>query len=159
MEKATTTAKTMSIQNQLNQKLSKEDTCSRQGPAGIRLTYVESWKVIQNANRIFGFDGWSCSIIDLSLDFLDERQGKFHVSYSCVVRITLRESGTFHEDCGSGTGDSTNKATAIESAKKEAVSDARKRALRLFGDALGNCLYDKNYLKEIKKPAAVLLLK
>jgi len=153
------TMKTQSIQEKLNQKVSKEDTSTRQGPAGIRLTYLESWKVIQSANQIFGYNGWSCAIIDLSLDFCDEKNGKFHVSYSCVVRVTIKESETFHEDIGSGTGDSSNKATAIESAKKEAVSDARKRALRIFGDALGNCLYDKNYVKEMKKPPFVPLIK
>jgi hypothetical protein len=30
------------------------------------------------------------------------------------------------------------------------VSDARKRALRLFGNALGNCLYDKQHLQKLK---------
>ena len=35
--------------------------------------------------------------------------------------------------------------------EQEAVSDARKRALRLFGNALGNCLYDKQHLQVLKK--------
>jgi hypothetical protein len=39
--------------------------------------------------------------------------------------------------------------TAIENAKKEAVSDARKRALRIFGNALGNCIYDKEHIKKV----------
>ncbi len=42
------------------------------------------------------------------------------------------------------------KAAALEKAKKEAISDARKRALRLFGNGLGNCVYDKEYLKQMK---------
>jgi recombination DNA repair RAD52 pathway protein len=29
------------------------------------------------------------------------------------------------------------------------VSDALKRALRLFGNGLGNCIYDKDYTKDI----------
>lgn len=36
-------------------------------------------------------------------------------------------------------------------AKKEAVTDAVKRTLRSFGNVLGNCLYDKEYTKEIEK--------
>jgi hypothetical protein len=36
-------------------------------------------------------------------------------------------------------------------AKKEAVTDATKRALRTFGNVLGNCLYDKEYTKEVVK--------
>ena len=38
----------------------------------------------------------------------------------------------------------------LTQAKKTAVTDATKRALRLFGDLLGNCLYDKNYLSKLK---------
>jgi hypothetical protein len=40
---------------------------------------------------------------------------------------------------------------AFEKAKKEAVTDGLKRALKAFGNAMGNCLYDKNYLKKIQK--------
>ncbi|KAJ1551995.1 DNA repair protein rad52, partial [Cladochytrium tenue] len=40
-------------------------------------------------------------------------------------------------------------------AKKEAVTDAVKRALKSFGNVLGNCVYDKNSLKILAKmPAA-----
>ena len=35
--------------------------------------------------------------------------------------------------------------------KKEGTTDALKRALRNFGNVLGNCLYDKQYLKEVSK--------
>lgn len=40
---------------------------------------------------------------------------------------------------------------AFEKAKKEAVTDGLKRALKAFGNATGNCLYDKNYLKKIQR--------
>lgn len=43
------------------------------------------------------------------------------------------------------------KAAAFEKAKKEAATDAMKRALRTFGNVLGNCLYDKDYLQRIAK--------
>ena len=35
--------------------------------------------------------------------------------------------------------------------KKEAVTDALKRALRNFGNLLGNCLYDKSFVNEVIK--------
>jgi hypothetical protein len=38
--------------------------------------------------------------------------------------------------------------------KKEAVTDALKRSLRLFGSLLGNCLYDKHYVGEVAKMKA-----
>ncbi|XP_064632892.1 uncharacterized protein LOC135491140 isoform X2 [Lineus longissimus] len=44
-----------------------------------------------------------------------------------------------------------SKALSLEKARKEAVTDGLKRALKSFGNALGNCLGDKNYLKSINK--------
>lgn len=38
--------------------------------------------------------------------------------------------------------------------KKEAVTDGLKRALRTFGNLLGNCIYDKHYLEDIAKVKA-----
>jgi len=35
--------------------------------------------------------------------------------------------------------------------KKEAVTDGLKRALRNFGNLMGNCLYDKAYTQEVVK--------
>jgi len=71
------------------------------------------------------------------------------VGVTAVVKVTLKD-GTSHEDVGYGLAENPRKGIAIENAKKEAVTDARKRALRLFGNALGNCIYDKSHLKRIK---------
>lgn len=46
---------------------------------------------------------------------------------------------------------SKGKAPAFEKAKKEATTDALKRALRNFGNVLGNCIYDKEYLAKVTK--------
>lgn len=43
------------------------------------------------------------------------------------------------------------KAAAFEKAKKEGTTDALKRALRNFGNILGNCIYDKEYLAKVTK--------
>ena len=83
---------------------------------------------------------------------IEEDKGRFSVGVTAVVRVTLKD-GTFHEDVGYGTAENPKRGPAIEKAKKEAVSDARKRCLRLYGDALGNCLYDKSHLKRIKSSA------
>ena len=39
---------------------------------------------------------------------------------------------------------------ALEKAKKEAVTDGLKRALRLFGNRLGGTIYDKKYLRDVQ---------
>jgi DNA repair and recombination protein RAD52 len=70
--------------------------------------------------------------------------GKITLGLSTIVRVTLRD-GTYHEDIGYGHIENCKgKAAAFEKAKKEAVTDAMKRALRNFGNVLGNCLYDKD---------------
>jgi len=107
--------------------------------------------VIELANQIFGFNGWSSSVVDITPDYIEEsNKGRFTVGVTAVVKVMLKD-GTFHEDVGFGMSEHPKKGSAIENAKKEAVSDARKRALRLFGNALGNCLYDKQHLQVLKK--------
>lgn len=55
------------------------------------------------------------------------------------------------QDIGYGNVEnSKGKAAAFEQAKKGAATDGLKRALRTFGNVLGNCLYDKTYLNKIQ---------
>jgi len=82
-------------------------------------------------------------------DFTSENNGKHTVCVTAIVRVQLKD-GAYHEDVGCGLADNRNKGGALEKAKKEAVTDATKRALRLFGDALGNSLYDKKHVQNLK---------
>ncbi|KAL4263815.1 RAD52 family protein [Pleurotus pulmonarius] len=79
-------------------------------------------------------------------------EGRRHnVGVTAIVRVTLRD-GVFHEDVGYGVVENAkSKGAALDKCKKEAVTDAIKRALRNFGNLLGNCLYDKAYTQEIVK--------
>jgi DNA repair and recombination protein RAD52 len=89
----------------------------------------------------------------VQIDFVDENttNGKITLGLSTIVRVTLRD-GTYHEDIGYGHIENCKgKAAAFEKAKKEAATDAMKRALRNFGNVLGNCLYDKDYLQKVTK--------
>jgi len=86
---------------------------------------------------------------------MDEADGKVTLGISCTVRVSLRD-GTFHEDIGYGTSENQRlKAAAFEKARKEAVTDGIKRALRYFGNCLGNCTYDKAYLKALQRMPVV----
>jgi DNA recombination protein Rad52 len=70
---------------------------------------------------------------------------RFSCGCYAVVRVSY-VGGNSHEDIG--YGEATNQQTeagAFELALKGAVSDGCKRALRIFGSAVGNCLYDRNY--------------
>lgn len=69
-----------------------------------------------------------------------EQQGEHWVyGVFAIVRVQLK-SGAAHDDVGCGSGRDKDRMKAMEAAKKGAVTDARKRALRCFGELLGNSL-------------------
>lgn len=151
-EKKPLVAKTREdIQAKLDKKLGPEYISKRVGFGSSRVAYIEGWRAINLANQIFGYNGWSTEVKNVIIDFLDERQGKYCIGCTAIVRVTL-DNGTYREDIGYGTVENERrKAAAFERAKKSAVTDALKRSLRSFGNALGNCLYDKDFLSKIDK--------
>ncbi|CAI5745679.1 unnamed protein product [Peronospora destructor] len=118
------------------------------GPGGRNLRYRESCKVIELANRAFGFNGWSCHIVECKEEFKEKKGDRWSIAYSSLVRIELKD-GMSHEDVGFGSSDGQRDlGAALEQAKKaRSISDARKRALRLFGEYLGNSCYDREHIK------------
>ncbi|KAI6352584.1 DNA repair and recombination protein rhm52 [Pyricularia grisea] len=141
------------LQTRLERQLGPEYLSARAGPSGQKVHYVAAEKVIGLANEVFGFNGWSSSIQNIQVDFVDEHPQTLKISLGLhvVVRVTLRD-GTFHEDIGYGHIENCKgKAMAFEKAKKEGTTDALKRALRNFGNVLGNCVYDKAYLAKVTK--------
>ncbi|KAG6974389.1 hypothetical protein JG688_00003109, partial [Phytophthora aleatoria] len=142
----------------LHQKLGKDSLARRPGPGGRKLTYIESCKAIELANRAFGFNGWSCHIVECKEEYKEKKGDRWSIGYSSLVRIELKD-GTSHEDVGFGTSDGQRDlGAALEQAKKASISDARKRALRLFGEYLGNSCYDKDHIKDVNsnRPMAPL---
>ncbi|KAG2375319.1 hypothetical protein C9374_009942 [Naegleria lovaniensis] len=141
------------LQRELLKKLDSDSISKRPGPNGRDVHYVETWRAIELANLIFGFNGWSSSIMEINNDYIEETaQGKFNCGVSAIVRVSLKD-GSFHEDIGYGTSDNQKcKGAAYEQAKKSAVSDGLKRALKNFGNALGLTIYDREHIKQISKP-------
>lgn len=141
------------LQSRLEKQLGPEYISSRPGPGGQKVHYITGEKCIQLANEVFGFNGWSSSIMQIQVDYVDEDPvtRKVSLGLSVIVRVTLRD-GTYHEDIGYGEMDNCRgKGAAFHKAKKEATTDALKRALRNFGNVLGNCIYDKTYLTKVMK--------
>ncbi|KAJ5326004.1 uncharacterized protein N7506_009106 [Penicillium brevicompactum] len=144
------------LQARLDKKLGPEYISARPGAAGQKVHYLSADKCINLANEVFGFNGWSSSIQTIQIDFVEENQntGKISLGLSVIMRVTLRD-GTFHEDIGYGHIENCKgKAAAFEKAKKEGTTDALKRALRNFGNVLGNCIYDKDYVSKVTKVKA-----
>ncbi|KAL1302147.1 hypothetical protein AAFC00_002580 [Neodothiora populina] len=140
------------LQSRLDKQLGPEYISTRPGAGGGKVHYLAAEKVINLANEVFGFNGWSSEIKNVQIDFVDESSsGKISLGLSVISRVTLKD-GAFHEDVGYGHIENCKgKAAAFEKAKKEAATDAMKRALRNFGNVLGNCLYDKDYLARVTK--------
>ena len=58
------------LQNRLEKQLGPEYISSRAGPGGQKVHYLAAEKCIQLANEVFGFNGWSSSIKDTTIDFV-----------------------------------------------------------------------------------------
>jgi DNA recombination protein Rad52 len=135
------------IQPALTAKLepSHVQKAKKYGPKG---DYIEGWHAIAEANRIFGFGGWSYNVVSLDCvhqgprEIGEQRKPGFGVTYT--ARIVVRVGGVEREDVGAGHGYDVDCGLAHESAIKEAVTDALKRALRTFGNPFGLALYDKS---------------
>lgn len=118
-------------------------------PRGKFGDYVDGFHVVTEANRIFGFGGWSYTITMLEpcsrVETTDAKGNpQVRVGYRCTVRADV--GGIVREGAavGSGMARPENEADAHESALKEAETDALKRALRSFGYTFGLALYDKS---------------
>lgn len=114
-------------------------------PQGKFGEYVDGLHVIREANRIFGFDGWSYIVTRLELvSRVEAGNANVRVGYLCAVRVTV--DGVVREGTavGNGAAKPDNEADAHESAVKEAETDALKRALRSFGNTFGLALYEKD---------------
>lgn len=114
--------------------------------AGRKLSYIESWRAISEANRIFGFDGWhSTTRLKKLFDAYKDGKDLWRVGYMAKVTVAVKDDGQYvtRDGVGYGSGIDRDLGQAHESAIKEAESDARKRALMTFGNPFGLALYDK----------------
>jgi hypothetical protein len=117
-----------------------------------KVSYLEGWQAIAEANRIFGFDGWQRETIAVDCVNQSERsigrdgRSGWSVTYTARVRITVGATDAgplIREGSGAGHGIDIDLGQAHESAIKEAETDAMKRALMTFGNPFGLALYDR----------------
>ena len=139
----------------LDQKLPKEYVMQRK-QGGAMVDYIGGWTVIENANRIFGYQGYSWELKSLEqVEFTfpvvntDGKEG-WRIAYIAIgtVRIMGNSSEEMHNcthtDVGFGNATSyQNVGDAVESAVKEAATDCMKRCMRFMGNQFGLALYDK----------------
>lgn len=117
---------------------------------GATLSYIAGWRVIATLNRAFPDGAWCYDATDTReiAREQDDRQ-RWVVSYACRCRLTIqRRTGDRLEslqicDVGHGHGIDRRLGVAIESAEKEAATDALKRCAKSLGMQVGLALYDK----------------
>ncbi len=110
---------------------------------GRELSYLEGWYVISQANRIFGFDGWSRETLESKCVLSRENRGYFTAVYTAKVRLTVQANGItiIREGHGTGEGRGEFPGEVHDTALKAAETDATKRALATFGRPFGLELY------------------
>jgi Rad52/22 family double-strand break repair protein len=120
---------------------------------GRELSYIEGWFAISEANRIFGFDGWSRETVESRCVLARENRGTFVAIYLAKVRITVQAGGgtVVREGHGSGEGRGPSPGEVHDIALKAAETDATKRAFATFGKPFGLELY-----RQSRTPAHLL---
>lgn len=126
---------------------------SDRNQAGRKLSYIEGWHAIAEANRIFGHDAWWRETVEIKCvaEFQrpigPKKEPGWGITYTAKVRVTVYADGDatiVRDGCGTGHGIDRDCGQAHESAIKEAETDAMKRALMTFGWPFGLALYDKS---------------
>src|SRR6185312_7398757 len=125
---------------------------------GRALSYIEGWYAVSEANRIFGFDGWSRETTESRCVLARESRGNFIAVYLAKVRITVIAGGASIVREGHGTGDSRGEAPGEvhDTALKAAETDATKRALATFGKPFGLELYRAAKPARVEAPSPAL---
>src|SRR3974390_2205492 len=113
---------------------------------GRELSYLEGWYAISEANRIFGFDGWSRETLESRCVLTRENRGDFLAVYTAPLRMPVQAEDitVIREAHGTGEGRGPSPGEVHDIALKAAETDATKRALATFGKPFGLELYRKD---------------
>jgi DNA recombination protein Rad52 len=128
---------------QLKAGLRRQHVRERAAPDGKVLHYLEGWRVVAEANRIFGFDGWDRETVATTCVWQKQTGSGYAVAYLTRVRVSVRAGFEviLREGLGSGEATAATPGQAHEMAAKSAETDATKRALSTFGNPFGLSLY------------------
>src|SRR6476661_10279126 len=132
--------------NQLDQPLDAKRVKHRQGGGGMQLSYLKGHDAIDTANKIFGYGNWGYDLMGVELQNVQSEDGGIIGGYYAArVKLTVAGCVPVTEEgvCPIQEGRNPRaKIDAHDMARKGAITDALKRALRCFGDQFGNSLYD-----------------
>lgn len=129
----------------LGGKLQEQRIKHRPGPGGKQLKYLKTDDVIGVANEIFGYGKWGYKVIARDHQIVEDprKGGPVHMYTADIELSVVGCPFTFPGD-GVGIVNDPYTVEMHEKARKEAPSDALKRALRHYGDQFGLCLYNED---------------
>jgi DNA repair and recombination protein RAD52 len=131
-------------EEQLKQPLNTAHVATRKGFGGQQLSYIKVKTAIETANDIFGVGRWGYKVLARSREqCADDKKGTIEF-YTCDIELSV--VGSAFPFPGDGVGIVTAPYTVEmhEKARKEAASDALKRALRHYGSQFGLSLYSED---------------
>ena len=131
---------------QLDQPLDPKRVKHRQGGGGMQLSYLKGHDAIDTANKIFGYGNWGYDLMGVELQNVQsEDGGVIGGYYAARVKLTVVGCVPVTEEGVCPIQEGRNPRARVDAhdmARKGAITDALKRALRCFGDQFGNSLYD-----------------
>lgn len=128
----------------LKQPIKADQIKERKGFGGTMLKYIKGDTAIDSANRIFGFGQWGYRIINREHCVVeDDKKGKIEY-YTCDIELSVVGAAFTFPGDGMGIVTSPFTIEMHEKARKEATTDALKRALRHYGDQFGLSLYNED---------------
>ena len=131
----------------LDQRLIKTRRVGGKGERGRDAPYLEGFAAIDQANRIFGYNGWGYRVEAVPQLVEVERVtdgGEVKTSSGYMVAVTVFVDGAPERTDIGFTPMAYMTADGADMAIKGAATDGLKRALRTFGPQFGNALYERD---------------
>lgn len=99
----------------------------------------DAWRLLDQANRVFGAAGWSREVLEMRCAATRERDGLVTTAYVARIRVTINAEtvACFRDAHGCGEGKGTTPFLAHDAGLKAAELDATARALSTLGKRFG----------------------
>ena len=109
---------------QLKAPVARGDVRERQ-VEGKTLHYLEGWKIVSEANRIFGFESWDRETVSSECVWRTQVEDRYAAAYLTRVRVRVRagEQTIVREGLGSGEAIAMTPGQAHERASKALAGD------------------------------------
>ena len=138
------------MQAMLDRPVDAASLATRKGPGNQKLPYLPGHVAYRTANGIFGYRGWNSDILHCEIDYCVKEGELWHVGGFAKAHVWV-EGHWGHVDYGGANLKGKDLGELRDNVRKAACTDARKRALRIYGESLGNTCYDKDQVRDIEK--------